>query len=535
MGFYIRKSVRVGPLRFNLSKSGIGVSTGVPGLRVGSGPRGTYIHMGRGGLYYRQTLSSPTSQRQGSDRPSVHVPVENPQTHGPMNAIGSGCVSEMVDTNSAAILSEIELRRKRIVWWPFMLVVSLILVLLLLASEMTIWLTMPCAITLLFATLFLHQYDQLNKSLVLMYELDGPSLDSYKELFAAVNDISSCGAVWHVTARGDVYDPKYHAGAGYLISRKRLSIGYRNPPYVKTNLSVPVLPFGKHTMYLLPDRILVYGPNGVGAVEYGVLSLSSKPTRFIEDGMVPRDATVVDHTWRYVNKNGGPDRRFSNNRQIPICEYEELQISSSSGVHEIIQLSRLGISNRFESAISSVIDEIRNAEAAERERKRLEDQSRQQSLKETSALVTEEVTRDSTEIPTPEMMHAALFDALCCIMIADGRASTSEKSAIREIMSKVQPGWTDDECNSRMTSFISAVQNQGYASIVRRTISQLSIFKQVGREGVLLKCIDIVATADATFSQREHDLRDQIRKSMGVSTSSDTERNAAPDSKSQPN
>src|SRR3954468_10310539 len=56
MGLYLRKSLRVGPLRFNLSGSGIGVSTGIPGLRIGTGPRGNYIHAGRGGLYYRKSL-----------------------------------------------------------------------------------------------------------------------------------------------------------------------------------------------------------------------------------------------------------------------------------------------------------------------------------------------------------------------------------------------------------------------------------------------------------------------------------------------
>jgi hypothetical protein len=39
VGFYVRKSVKAGPFRFNLSKSGIGVSAGVPGFRVGTGPR----------------------------------------------------------------------------------------------------------------------------------------------------------------------------------------------------------------------------------------------------------------------------------------------------------------------------------------------------------------------------------------------------------------------------------------------------------------------------------------------------------------
>ncbi len=59
MGWYLRKSLKVGPIRFNLSKSGIGTSVGVKGLRIGSGPRGRYIHAGREGLYFRQSLSNP--------------------------------------------------------------------------------------------------------------------------------------------------------------------------------------------------------------------------------------------------------------------------------------------------------------------------------------------------------------------------------------------------------------------------------------------------------------------------------------------
>ncbi|MFQ2071491.1 DUF4236 domain-containing protein [Aeromonas veronii] len=58
MGLYLRKSVSVGPFRFNLSKSGVGVSAGVKGLRIGTGPRGNYVHIGMGGLYYRKSLSN---------------------------------------------------------------------------------------------------------------------------------------------------------------------------------------------------------------------------------------------------------------------------------------------------------------------------------------------------------------------------------------------------------------------------------------------------------------------------------------------
>lgn len=59
MGFYLRKSFRAGPIRFNLSKSGIGVSGGVTGARLGmSSTGGAYVHGGRGGLYYRKSLGS---------------------------------------------------------------------------------------------------------------------------------------------------------------------------------------------------------------------------------------------------------------------------------------------------------------------------------------------------------------------------------------------------------------------------------------------------------------------------------------------
>ncbi len=62
MGFYLKKGINIGPLRINLSKSGVGLSLGGKGLRVGSGPQGTYVHAGRKGLYYRKNISNPTSK-----------------------------------------------------------------------------------------------------------------------------------------------------------------------------------------------------------------------------------------------------------------------------------------------------------------------------------------------------------------------------------------------------------------------------------------------------------------------------------------
>ena len=71
MSWYLKKSFRFGPIRFNLSKSGIGVSGGVKGFRVGTGPSGPYVHAGRGGIYYRKSLGDTKrdSSRTGEGSP----------------------------------------------------------------------------------------------------------------------------------------------------------------------------------------------------------------------------------------------------------------------------------------------------------------------------------------------------------------------------------------------------------------------------------------------------------------------------------
>ena len=66
MGFYLRKSLKLGPIRLNFSKSGVGVSAGVTGARLGVNAKGKkYVHVGRGGIYYRQTLAD--DPQTGSD------------------------------------------------------------------------------------------------------------------------------------------------------------------------------------------------------------------------------------------------------------------------------------------------------------------------------------------------------------------------------------------------------------------------------------------------------------------------------------
>ena len=103
MGFYLRKSFRAGPIRFNLSKSGIGASFGVTGARAGVSSQGrTYVHGGRGGVYYRKSLGGGR-RRQGApadaDGPAALGPVA-PAPVAPSRA-ARGPVIELTEDTGA--------------------------------------------------------------------------------------------------------------------------------------------------------------------------------------------------------------------------------------------------------------------------------------------------------------------------------------------------------------------------------------------------------------------------------------------------
>jgi len=136
-----------------------------------------------------------------------------------------------------------------------------------------------------------------------------------------------------------------------VVKRSRSSPGKGNPPYVKANISVPFIPVGKQLLYFFPDRILVFDPNGVGAVGYKDFKVEVALTRFIEEESVPSDAVVVDRTWKYVNKKGGPDKRFKDNKEIPVVLYESIHLSSPSGLNELIHLSKEGAGEGFKNAV----------------------------------------------------------------------------------------------------------------------------------------------------------------------------------------
>jgi len=92
----------------------------------------------------------------------------------------------------------------------------------------------------------------------------------------------------------------------------------------------------------------------VGVVEYRDLRFSIEDAPFIETGNYPYEAKVIGKTWHYVNKHGGPDRRFKDNKEFPVVEYELITLSSSTGLLEAFMVSRKGVFSQIQEAVKAM-------------------------------------------------------------------------------------------------------------------------------------------------------------------------------------
>jgi hypothetical protein len=350
VGFYIRKSLRAGPFRFNLSKSGLGVSAGVPGFRVGTGPRGNYVHVGRGGVYYRASLGAKAGTRAGGHAPAVPQPVFTPQPEILMEDVTGVSAAAFEPTGSGDLVQQLNDASSRVATAPW--VVGLLIIVLL---------TKPVVGAILLApglpgAFWLWQRDRARRSVVAFYDVNDAPAQWFTQLVDTFADLAQMGGAWRINASGRIsttYQYKVNSGASALVNRVGAAFTTKGPKVLVTNIAVPTISAGRQALHFLPDRLLVREGRRFSDVAYGRLQLSCDLQRFIESGRVPRDAQQVDVTWQYVNVKGGPDRRFKNNRQLPVMLYGRIEIGSQNGLNWVLDCSRPNTAQSFRDVLGS--------------------------------------------------------------------------------------------------------------------------------------------------------------------------------------
>lgn len=327
MGYRFRKSINLGGgFKINLSKSGIGYSWGMPGMRysklANGRERNTYSIPGTGISYVEDSSSGQKQKKQSYE--SQH---------------SNGIIEEKVsntdfedNSNYDAFIDKInEFKNKDLGIKISIIILSLILLFVL---------EKPVVI---FAGFFVFCFYIIYRNIKMLISVEYDFDDENKKYYETINNffskIASARGLWLIETRYKNFDVKRNAGVDSCIERFPISIIEKTPYYLKTNVKCHCLSIKDKNFYFLPNKILVDYKNKTVGLDFQELSFNFSETSFVEQQGAPSDSEVIGYTYRYVNKKGGPDRRYKDNPQYPECLYGIIDIKNIEGLNLSILIS----------------------------------------------------------------------------------------------------------------------------------------------------------------------------------------------------
>lgn len=162
-------------------------------------------------------------------------------------------------------------------------------------------------------------------------------LQKFKDAQKSWIDVSKSDSVYLVGNRENIEDRvKERTSAKARVNRTRLENLLVDTTFINSSLSPIVFKSsGDGYIQVFPGIIIAvfdnpnYEPNHIRVYLWSDLIVDLFSVRFVENEYLPKDANVVDYTWKYANLDGSRDMRYNDNSRIPIVKYEEISVSTA--------------------------------------------------------------------------------------------------------------------------------------------------------------------------------------------------------------
>lgn len=298
-----------GHIRFVRSSHSIGAYSLSPGVRSKILNRGAIIKIEDSRISYFASAMSPREDTTPEPKDLKHGPLlpysANPNSSGSISVTAS---METATPQSREAVDKVMLERSgdtKPTWWPFFWTYK---------NRLTDWL--------------------LRDSGPIFYEVSGKSLSAYKKLSEVVEQLNARGGVYVDHGEHFIYgneSRKGNAGAHKLLDRHFMEIGSMTSMHFHLNFLPVTFATQSGRIYFMPDEVIIADLSG----QCWFVTYSELKYQIIEGTQmgiaVPSWCQPVGYTWQYMNKDGGPDRRYNDNQQIPHYKVWELDFTFSGG------------------------------------------------------------------------------------------------------------------------------------------------------------------------------------------------------------
>lgn len=143
---------------------------------------------------------------------------------------------------------------------------------------------------------------------------------------------------WHLLGMTHAASDNRAWHSSLAMHRTSCTVGFAHPTFFCTQNLPPSVPCIKCAdelaLYFYPAFILVQHGDAFGLLSPKELCIDVDNLRVAEHDSAYASIPTDEYTWRYVNKNGTPDQRYSHNPQVPLIEYQRLALSGGHGLNE---------------------------------------------------------------------------------------------------------------------------------------------------------------------------------------------------------
>lgn len=353
MGLNFRRSIRVGKyFKINISKSGIGYSFGTRGFRTSVSSRGRTTISGSvpgTGISYSHTLGTThrTSPSGTSHRPNNHNNAANQIPQDNRINIESANLINFQNSEKKELIKNINFCKN-------INTASIIIILCGIVASIAFKTGNPY-LGVLGILMIIAGVAGLISSFIyfpvhLDYSGDEELFEKHSRLINALKEFCMCNGKWQVLSYAINSNTKVHSGAKANVSREFFSFSNELPFFLKTSAPYITLNLKNEKLIFFPEQVAIIRGSGIGFIDLADIEIKTSPVEFVENLRVPNDTEIIRYTWKYVNKNGGPDKRFNDNRQLPLCKYGNIKFTSSNGLNVWLQCSncnKLSLFNEF--------------------------------------------------------------------------------------------------------------------------------------------------------------------------------------------
>jgi AAA+ superfamily predicted ATPase len=185
-----------------------------------------------------------------------------------------------------------------------------------------------------------EHFEQRSKELVgdhaIVSEMLTECPEPFAEVIRAYDALSSCNSKWEIVSSQSNTEAKSYANT--LVDKKSAYSIYKQTfNFLKPckDLAAPFFEFkqGGMSFYIYPEFVIAArSATNFEIINIKDFTISFKRQNFVEtssainpnSALIPKDAKLVRYTYKYVNKNGERDSRYTNNPRYAVYEYGDI-------------------------------------------------------------------------------------------------------------------------------------------------------------------------------------------------------------------